>query len=97
MVVERDKKTRSDLEEAQRLFKEVGLDAEAREARHLEDTLSSQGPSRELLTLYEIGQAINSIIDLEPLLERTMDLAIETLDAERGLIILCDEGSGDAA
>lgn len=39
-------------------------------------------------TLYKISQIINSIMDYNELLDRIMDLAIENLSAERGVIVL---------
>ena len=45
-------------------------------------------------TLFEISQTLNSILSLERLLNKVMDLAIETLHAERGFIIL-KNGSSD--
>ena len=95
MVIERDKRTRTDLDEARRLFEESGLAAEAVAATQLGQALAQDGPSREVLTLYQVGQIINSILDLEPLLEKVMDLVIETLEAERGLILLLDEATGE--
>ncbi len=44
--------------------------------------------------LYEISQLLNSIREPEKLLEKVMDIAIESVDAERGFIVLI-EGSGD--
>ncbi len=45
--------------------------------------------SRELLQgLFEIGQAINQIQDPEELLRRVMDVAVETVGAERGFLVL---------
>jgi len=46
--------------------------------------------------LYEISQLINSILDLDTLLEKVMDIAIETLSADRGFIVLktSDSSSG---
>lgn len=44
-------------------------------------------------TLFEISQTLNSILSLERLLSKVMDLAIETLHAERGFIILRNESS----
>ncbi|MEW5807446.1 MAG: sigma 54-interacting transcriptional regulator [Acidobacteriota bacterium] len=52
-------------------------------------------PAKMLATLYEIVQLINSILDPDELLEKLMDLTIETVKAERGLIILVDESSGE--
>jgi Nif-specific regulatory protein len=42
-------------------------------------------------TLYKITETINSILDYEELLERIMDLAVENLNAERGVIVIKDE------
>jgi Nif-specific regulatory protein len=53
---------------------------------------SSRTAERTLATLFEITQVINTIRDPEKLLDRVMDLAIENVRAERGLIFL----SGDA-
>ena len=44
--------------------------------------------------LFEISQALNTIYSVEPLLNRVMDLAIESLNAERGFVIL-EDGSTD--
>jgi Nif-specific regulatory protein len=44
-------------------------------------------------TLFEISQALNSVHTLEPLLNRVMDLAIESLNAERGFVILKDDST----
>ncbi|MEW6685087.1 MAG: sigma 54-interacting transcriptional regulator [Candidatus Edwardsbacteria bacterium] len=50
------------------------------------------GPAQEdLLALYHISQVINSILDLEELLNRVMDLVIERTKAERGFVVLKDE------
>ena len=44
-------------------------------------------------TLYKITEVINSILDYDDLLERIMDLVIENLNAERGVIVLKDDKS----
>ena len=69
--MDRDKKTLSELAEAKRLLEEVGLRGEAEDAAVIQEKLKSRGPSREFETLYEIGQIINSILDLDVLLERS--------------------------
>jgi len=46
---------------------------------------------QELTTLYEIGQEIASIIELDVLLESIMDRAIALVQAEQGFLVLCDE------
>jgi transcriptional regulator with GAF, ATPase, and Fis domain/predicted ATPase/predicted Ser/Thr protein kinase len=45
-------------------------------------------PVKMLTTIYEITQIINSILDLKELLNKVMDLAIDIVEAERGLIFL---------
>ncbi len=42
-------------------------------------------------SLYEISQILNSILDPEKLLEKVMHVAIESVNAERGFIVLTDE------
>ena len=51
--------------------------------------------SRMLATLFEVTQVINSIHDPEELLDKVMDLAIEMVGAERGLIFLSGEDGAD--
>jgi Nif-specific regulatory protein len=46
---------------------------------------------RTLATLFEITQVINTIRDPEELLDTVMDLAIQNVGAERGLIFLFDD------
>jgi Nif-specific regulatory protein len=41
--------------------------------------------------LYEISQLLNSILNTEKLLEKVMDVAIESVNAERGFIVLTDD------
>jgi Nif-specific regulatory protein len=45
-------------------------------------------PLKMLTTIYEITQIVNSILDLKELLNKVMDLAIEMVGAERGLVFL---------
>ncbi len=49
----------------------------------------------QLATLYEVSRKINSQLDFEKLLDEIMDLAIELLHAEKGLILFKDEASGE--
>jgi GAF domain-containing protein len=48
-------------------------------------------PVSRLMALCKIGQTINSILDLDKLLETVMDLMIQEVKAERGLILLKDD------
>jgi transcriptional regulator with GAF, ATPase, and Fis domain/tetratricopeptide (TPR) repeat protein len=54
-------------------------------------TTGADTASRMLATLFEVTQVINSIHDPEELLDKVMDLAIEMVGAERGLIFLSGE------
>lgn len=49
----------------------------------------------ELATLYQMSQIITSILDVKDLSERLMDMVMESIKAERGLLILCDPFSKD--
>lgn len=49
----------------------------------------------QLITLYEVSRKINSQLDLKKLLDEIMDLAIELLNAEKGLILFREEASGE--
>ena len=48
---------------------------------------TEQSPRDPLKALSEIARMLNSIQKIEVLLEKVLDIAIETLDAERGLIL----------
>jgi adenylate cyclase len=51
----------------------------------------------QLMALYDVSQVVNSTLDLEELLNLVMDLIIEVTRAERGFLMLMDEGTGDLA
>jgi len=57
---------------------------------------NSDSEKNPFKALYEISQLINSIQELDPLLNKVMDIAIETLTAERGFMLLkSSESSGE--
>ncbi len=76
----------------ERLRAEVG-----RQARHDIATMSrSEKISRRMLNaLNAIGQKLTSILDLDELLSHLLDLSIENVRAERGMVFLRDEGTGE--
>ena len=45
-----------------------------------------------LNTLYEVSMALTSILDLDTLLNRSIDLLLESTKAERGLVLLAEAG-----
>jgi Nif-specific regulatory protein len=47
----------------------------------------------QLHALVEVGKAINSIAQKQPLLETVMDKAVEAIQAERGFLLLRDEAT----
>jgi Nif-specific regulatory protein len=55
-----------------------------------DDDILKNADRDNILTLYEISQVINSILDPEELFNRMMDLALSATRAERGLIWLVD-------
>jgi len=60
-----------------------------------EDVEAVTRPGIELATLYEISREINSILDLDHLLEFIMDRALVLVQAERGFIVLWDAERDD--
>ena len=52
-------------------------------------------PVKMLATMYDISQIISTLRDLTELLNRVLDLAIQIVGAERGLIFLREEASGE--
>lgn len=54
-----------------------------------------QLPREQFQALFEIAQVLNSITDIDRLLDRVMDIALQTVDGERGFLVLRDEPSGE--
>gem|GEM_PF-117804 len=89
-----------DLGEAETIFLKLGA---AREASKIWDGVKGADDSyvsklrkegKELATLYRISQVMNSILDLDRLLDKVMDLVVETMRAERGVLMLLDSQTG---
>lgn len=78
------------LKEAQTIFEKLGMEENLKEIKNL----LKISTGKDLIGIYQIGDIINSILDLRQLLNKIMDVAIETLDAERGLLILTDPETG---
>lgn len=49
----------------------------------------------KISTFYQISELLNCIMDLETLLDKCLDLAIQVLGAERGLIVFYSPSSGE--
>lgn len=78
------------LRQALGLFEELGAEAEARRARGVLERVEEHGRRSDDRdpVLYEVIKVINSTLDLDQVLDRTMDLVLEHLHAERGMIVL---------
>ncbi len=69
------------------------LDASLKDLGH---ELTTQLKELENLTaLYNVSQIVNSTLDLSEVLNLTMDLIIQVTGAERGFLMLMDDGSGE--
>jgi transcriptional regulator with GAF, ATPase, and Fis domain len=84
-------KVREVLSRYRRLRREVG-----KRARHDLAILSrSERTSRRMLdALSQVGQKLTSVLDLDELLRSVLDLSIENVRAERGMIFLREETTG---
>ena len=51
-------------------------------------------PREQLQALFDISQVLNAIWEIDSLLERIMDIAIQTVNAERGFLVLREDGNG---
>ncbi len=94
LVKQREHQTRQAIRyyrEALMIFQRLGvkryMSKIQKQLQKLESTLERQ-ESSELFTLYTMSQILNSLRDVDVLLEKVLDLAIELLHAERGAVIL---------
>ena len=62
-------------------------------ARLLEE---SEKRARQLATLNEVTRSLTSMLELQPLLNRILQSAVEILDCEAGSLLLIDDGTGEA-
>ncbi len=59
------------------------------------ESLAPSTREDQLKTIYEVSEIINSILNLDELLNRVIDLVIHLLEAERGVLMLVDETTGE--
>ena len=78
-----------------RLVLERVADAQVVRAEAGAEVQRKAPPVKLLATMYEISQIINTIREPTELLNRVLDLAIQIVGAERGLIFLLEEGTGE--
>ena len=55
------------------------------------DTARMEKSKKEMETLVEVGKAINSVLDMDQLLNLIMDMVIKVVGAERGFLMLKDK------
>jgi len=98
------------IKEAVRIFEDLGAKTDLNRARSAMDSLtesilSGQGipdsdwsfakGEKYLKALYQFSEMVNAIQDEKNLLDRVLDLVIELLGAERGILLLRNEMTGD--
>ncbi len=78
------------------IFRRTGAKAELERARNLlgpeyskEKALRSRVESQQISTLFSMSRAISSLLDLDQLMIQITDLAISTLECERGYLFFC--------
>jgi PAS domain S-box-containing protein len=54
-----------------------------------------EGRLRELSTLSGIGRSVTSLLDLEPVLERVVEAAVQITNADEGTLLLLDEETNE--
>jgi Nif-specific regulatory protein len=89
------------LKQAESIFRNLRAQGKLEKIHSVNGQLVSQisekplpfGREDQLKTLYEVSQVINSILDLKTLLRRVMDLVINLLKAERGILLLKENGN----
>jgi transcriptional regulator with GAF, ATPase, and Fis domain len=59
------------------------------------ETVRMEKSKKEMETLVEIGKAINSVLDMDCLLNLIMDMVIKVVGAERGFLMLKDKETGE--
>jgi transcriptional regulator with GAF, ATPase, and Fis domain len=88
-------KARNYLAEAGRVFGTLGsIDLHRQVVEEMERMIPDDTEINAVASLSRISQTLNSSYDLTTVLNLAMDLAMEYLGAERGVLLLEDEGSG---
>ncbi len=84
------KEVRGYLRESLNIFRGMGIIPKASECEKLLQGVShlSQADQQRTQVLYQISKLLNDLTDLDELLDRILDLAIEHLSAERAAVIL---------
>jgi transcriptional regulator with GAF, ATPase, and Fis domain len=88
-------KARNYLAEAGRVFGTLGsIDLHRQVVKEMERMIPDETEITAVASLSRISQTLNSSYDLTTVLNLAMDLAMEYLGAERGVLLLEDEGPG---
>jgi len=85
------------LKQAEQIFKNLNANTDLKRVYSLISKLEKYSPlilepipgeDKKLKTLYRMSQIVNSTMEINELLEKILDLTIETMEAERGFILL---------
>jgi len=85
------------LKQAEQIFKNLNVSADLKRVNSLISKIEKYSPlllepipgeDKKLKTLYRMSQIVNSTMEINELLEKILDLTIETMEAERGFILL---------
>ncbi len=91
-------KARRFLSEAARIFKDLEVESlHKRAVSEMESTPGGEAQVRAVSLLSKISQTLISSYDLNSVLNLAMDLAMEYLGADRGVLMLRDDSTGELA
>jgi|GEM_PF-99624 len=85
-------------------FEDLGAELDAERTRgaiarirenHSAQGAAGAGSGLSDATLHEVMRVINSTLDLDEVLDATMDMALERIGAERGMVVLADALTGE--
>jgi transcriptional regulator with GAF, ATPase, and Fis domain/serine/threonine protein kinase/Tfp pilus assembly protein PilF len=74
-------------------FLQITPETENKTERRM-DTMTNASREERLEVLIRVARTVNTIRELDPLLNKIMDLALETLGGERGFIMLYSDSAG---
>ena len=99
----RDEYANSRLQIAYQIFKEIGASAYIKRAEGLlgieaeadSSSIKSLIDKQRMYSIIRVSQDISSILDLDELLEKVMSTSIEVAGAQRGVLMMLDDATGE--